>query len=99
MQNGETTGIGKEGKGQSSITQTVDVGNVIYSLDDKGNWTYIEKALKADTLYGRKETATYQDKAELKVLEAVENKSKQEFKDSLHTTVLEIAQYLKSLIK
>lgn len=99
MQNGETTGIGKEGKGQSSVSQTVDLGNVVYSLDDKGNWSYIEKALKADTLYGRKETVAYQDKAEIKVLEAVENKSKQEFKNNIHTTVLEIAQYLKSLMK
>ncbi len=76
---------------------TVDIGSHVANLDDKGNWTYIEKALKADTLYGRKEDAKYQDKAEIKVLEDVENKSKDDFRETIRNTVIEVVKYLQTL--
>jgi len=83
------------------MNESFIVGGFEYKQDDKGVWQYspIEKSLKADTLYGRKEKVEYQDKAELKLLEEIETQSKNDFKEMIKFTVLDIAKYLKTIVQ
>ncbi len=86
-------------KNKENIAQHVSLPLYDCYLSDKGEWTYVEKSLKADTLNGRVNEVKYQDKAELSLLEVIENKNKKEFENIIRFTVLEIAKYLKSLQK